>query len=210
MFLPDRWAVAFTELCGESLEEGVEAFRVFISCTARLKGRLEGTNKARRFEVLLRGALKEAGFDSGALSAKADLSRNSRLENRGKELALRFAVFLMKKNYFKYRQVLLAEIEKAADRMRGVVRVVLESAAPADSAMEEKIKAELARRTCAREIILERRVMPELIAGYRVYIGAELLDTSFQGLMHKMALGLGVPSSGEIAADPIDSMWEIV
>ncbi|MDR1353243.1 MAG: F0F1 ATP synthase subunit delta [Treponema sp.] len=213
MFLPDRWAVAFTELCGGNLEEGIEAFRAFVSCTAQLKSRLEGNCKSRRFEALLRKALKEAGFDSGALSGNAVLSRDFRLENRGTELALRFVVFLMRKNYFRYREVLLAEIEKAADRMRGTVRVVLESAVPADSALEEKIKAELVQRTCAREIVLDKRVVPELIAGYRVYIGAELLDTSFQGLMRKMALGLGVPADGNIAEDPIDSIdsvWEIV
>lgn len=209
MFLPERWAVAFTELCGEDLEEGVEAFRVFVSCTARLKGRLDGNSKALRFEALLRKSLKEAGFDSAALSGKAILGRNSRLENRGTELALRFIIFLLKKSYFRYRQILLAEIERAADRMRGRVRVVLESAAPVDSALEDKVMAGLLRRTGAREIVLDRRVIPGLIAGYRVYLGAELLDTSVQGLMRKMALNLGVPMGGEIAGDPIDSLWEI-
>jgi hypothetical protein len=210
MFLPDRWAAAFTELCGKDLDEGIAAFNAFVVCTSRLKNRVGGSSKALRFEMLLRKALKEAGFDSAALSGKTVLGRDSRLENRGTELALRFVVFLVKKDYFRYRQALLAEIEKAADRVKGIVRVTLESAAPVDDELEDRIKAELTRKTGAREIVVDKRVIPELIAGYRVYIGTELLDTGFQGLLRKMAVKLGVPVNGKAAGDPVDSVWEIV
>jgi F0F1-type ATP synthase delta subunit len=209
MFLPDRWATVFTELCGKDLDEGVAAFTAFVSCTARFRNRMGGTNKALRFEAFLRQALTEAGFDSLARAAKADLSRDS-LENRGTELALRFIVFLVKKDYFKYRQSLLAGIERAADRMKGIFRVTLESAAPVDGDLEDRIKAELIKKTGAREIVINRRVVPELIAGYRVYIGAELLDTSFRGLLRKKAVKLGVSVNSSAAADPVDFVWEIV
>jgi F0F1-type ATP synthase delta subunit len=210
MFLPDHWATAFTELCGRDLDEGVAAFNAFVTCTARLKNRIGGSNKALRFEMLLRQALKEAGFNSTPLSAKMNLSRDSRLENRGTELALRFVVLLVKKDCFKYYQALLAGIERAADRMKGIVRVTLESVAPVDNELEDRIKAELTRRTGAREIVIDKRVVPELIAGYRVYIGTELLDTSFQGLLRKTAARLGVSVNGKAAGDPVDSVWEIV
>jgi F0F1-type ATP synthase delta subunit len=211
VFHPERWAAAFTELCGEKdLDEGIAAFNAFVACTARFKNLPGGSNTARRFEALLRKALKEAGFNSADLSAKIDLGRDSRLENRGTELALRFIVFLVKKDYFRYRQVLLAKIEKAADWARGIARVTLESAAPVDDELEDKIRTELTRRTGARDIVIDRRIVPELIAGYRVYIGTDLLDTSFQGLLRKMAVGLGVPVNGKTAGDPVDSVWEIV
>ena len=215
MFLPDRWARAFTELCGEDLDEGIAAFKAFMACIAPLKNRIGGSNKALRFEALLRQGLREAGFDSMPLSAKTDLGRksrlrDSRLKNRGTELALRFAVFLVRKDCLKYHQALLTEIERAADRMRGIVRVTLESAAPVNDELEDRIRAELTRRVGARGIVIDKRVVPELIAGYRVYIGTELLDTSFQGLLRKIAVKLGVPVSGKAAGDPVDSVWEIV
>jgi hypothetical protein len=210
MFPPDRWATAFTELCGRDLDEGIAAFKIFVDCISRLESRASGSNKALRFEAFLRKALEEAGFDSMALSGKADLSRDSGPENRGTELALRFVVFLVRKDYFKYHQVLLAGIERAADRARGTTRIILESAAPVGGELEDRIKAELIKRTGAREIVIDRRVVPDLIAGYRVYISTELLDTSFQGLLRKMAAGLGVPVNGKAADDPVDSMWEIV
>jgi F-type H+-transporting ATPase subunit delta len=210
MFHPDHWARAFTELCGKDLDEGIAAFNAFMACTGRFKNPLGGSNKALRLEALLRQALKEAGFNSADLSGKVNLSRDSRLENRGAELALRFIVFLVKKDYFKYRYALLAEIEKAANRARGIARVVLESAAPVDDELENKIKAELIRRTGAQKIMIDKRIVPDLIGGYRVYIGTELLDTSFKGLMYKMAVGLGVPVNGKTAGDPVDSVWEIV
>jgi hypothetical protein len=181
MFLPDRWARAFTELCGKDLDEGIAAFKAFVTCIAPLRSRIAGSNKALRFEALLRQGLKEAGFDSMPLSVKTNPGRDSRLENRGTELALRFAVFLVKKDCLKYHQALLAEIERAADRMRGIVRVTLESATPVNDELEDRIKAELTRRTGARGIVIDKRVVPELIAGYRVYIGTELLD-QFSGI----------------------------
>jgi F0F1-type ATP synthase delta subunit len=210
MFLPEHWASAFTELCGKDLDEGVAAFTAFVSGTARFKNRMGGTNKALRFEAFLRQALKETGFDSIALSAKTDLGRDSRLEHRGVELALRFIVFLVKKDYFKHRQVLLAEIEKAADRIKGTVRVTLESAVPVDDELENKVKAELIQTTGARKIVINKRLVPELVAGYRVYVGTELLDTSFQGLLCKMAVKFGIPVNSKVADDSVDSVWEIM
>jgi F0F1-type ATP synthase delta subunit len=210
MFRPDRWAAAFTELCGEDLDEGITAFKAFVACISRLRSRVGGSNRALRFEALLRQSLKETGFDSMALSGKAVLSRDSRFENRGTELALRFVVFLVRKDYFKYHQALLVEIEKAANWVRGITRVILESAVPVGDELEDRIKAELLKKTGARKIVIDKRVVPELIAGYRVYIGTELLDTSFQELLRKMAVKLGVPVNNMAAGDPVDSVWEIV
>jgi hypothetical protein len=214
MFQADRWAAAFTELCGEDIDEGVEAINTFVSCTAQIRSRFGGSANASRFEALLRKALAETGFDSGLLTGRMDVAGPSRPANRGTELALRFIVFLVKKDHFKYRLALLEEIEKASDRMKGVLRITLESVAPVDKKLEEKIKAELIRRTGAREVVLGKRIVRELIAGYRLYIGTELVDTSLQGLMRKMAVDLGVPISrntdNDNDDDLIDSVWESV
>jgi F-type H+-transporting ATPase subunit delta len=208
MFQAERWATAFTELCGKDLDEGMEAFNTFVSSTAGVRSHFSGNYESLRFEALLREALRKTGFDPGILAGKTDLSRWARLENRGTELALRFIVLLVRKDYFKYRLAVLKEIEKAADRMKGILRVILESAAPIEAELEEKLKAELMRKTGAQKIVVYKRIVPELIAGYRVYIGTELLDTSLQGSMRKMAVGLGVPVSGRTDGDFIDSMWE--
>jgi hypothetical protein len=210
MFQAERWARAFTELCGKDLDEGVEAFNVFVSCTTHIRSRFSGTSEALRFEAFLRQSLKETGFDPGILSGQADLSGGARLENRGTELALRFIVFLVRKDHFKYRQLLLKEIEKAADRMKGILRVVLESVLPVDKELEARIKAELIKRTGAREIVIYGRIVPELIAGYRIYIGTELVDTSLQGSLRRMAAGLGVSVISKTDDDLIDAVWESV
>jgi F0F1-type ATP synthase delta subunit len=210
VFRSDRWVAAFTDLCGEDLEEGIEAFKAFTACISRFRNHVGGSGKALRFEAFFRQALKEAGFDSAALSRKVVLSRGFRFENRGTELALRFVIFLMRKDYFKYHEALLAGIEKAADSIRGVVRAAVESAVPVDDELEEKIKAELLKKTGARKIVIDKRVVPDLIAGYRVYTGTELLDTSFRESLRKMAVKFGIRVNGTAASDPVDSVRGIV
>jgi hypothetical protein len=210
MFQAERWATAFVELCGKDLDEAVGAFNAFVSCATHVRSHLSGNNEALRFETFLRKGLEETGLDSGSMAGQTDLSHGVPLANRGTELALRFMILLIKKDYFKHRQLLLTEIEKAADRMKGILRVTLESVLPVEEELEDKIKAELIRRTHAREIVVNRRIVPELIAGYRVYMGAELVDTSLQGLIWKMAAGLGVPVDSRTDGDFIDSVWESV
>jgi hypothetical protein len=178
MFQADRWAVAFTELCGKDLDEGLEAARVFIACAEGIRGRVSGTPTAVRVETMLRGAVKQAGFGP---------------DNRGVELAVRFLAYLIRKDYFKHRQILLNEIERAANRMKGITRVKVETPGPLTADFKEKLITALKSRTGAREIILESRIVPELIAGYRVFIGSNLLDTSLREQMRNLGSDLGLP-----------------
>jgi F-type H+-transporting ATPase subunit delta len=199
MFQAEHWAVAFTELCGRDIDEGLEAIRSFVACAAEIKGRFSGTAAGARFERELRKAMGEAGFGPA---------------NRGTELAVRLLVCLIRKDYFKYHLALLNEIEKAVDRIKGILQVKVETVKPLDQDLEEKIKAELKKQTGVREIILNTRIVPGLIAGYRIFIGFELLDTSIRKRLRKLGaeLGLSSQSGGDMIPedDLMQAVWESV
>ena len=175
MFHPERWADAFVELCGKQLDEGFAALKVFTACTAGMSGLVSGSAAAVQLDRMLRRAMKEAGFG---------------VQNRGMEFAARFMILLVKKNQFRYREAILGEIERLADRMNGITRAKVESVSPLDEVFQEKIKTALKHRTGAKEIALSTRIVPELLGGYRLFIGTDLIDTSLREQLRKMAADL--------------------
>jgi F-type H+-transporting ATPase subunit delta len=177
MFHPERWAAAFVEVCGKDLGEGIAALKVFTACTAGMTGLVTGDAAAVRLEKMLRKAAKEAGFGAN---------------NRGAEFAVRFMILLVQKKQFRYREAILKEIERLADRINGLTRVKIESVSPPDEEFQEKIKTALKHRTGAKEIVLGARIVPELLGGYRLFIGTELSDTSLRGQLKKMAADLQI------------------
>jgi F-type H+-transporting ATPase subunit delta len=184
VFDPLRWAEAFTELCGRDIDEGVETLNVFMACVEKLAaGTLAGTEDARKLEVLLRAALVQAGFGP---------------DNRGAELAVRFLALLVKRDLFKYRLVLLQGVHQAADRVRGISRVTLELVEPVTAEIERDLKKELLKKTGAKEMVLSTRINPELIAGFRLYIGTEVFDTSLRERLRIMRWNLS--NAGTAAA----------
>jgi F0F1-type ATP synthase delta subunit len=176
VFDASRWAAAFTELCGKDIDEGAAALKIFVAGVERLAGiTVTGTTQAKRLEALLRAALAEAGFGPA---------------NRGAEIAVRLLVLLVKRNCFKYRLALLGEVEKAADRAGGVIRAALESAEPVTAEFERELETELLKKTGAERVALSTRINTGLLAGFRLYIGSDVLDTSLRERLRIMRRSL--------------------
>jgi F-type H+-transporting ATPase subunit delta len=76
-----------------------------------------------------------------------------------------------------------------------------------DDELQERIKAGLIKRYGAREIRLISQIVPELLDGYRLRIGTELIDSSLKGQIQNMAKELhaadvsGVASKAGAASD---------
>jgi F-type H+-transporting ATPase subunit delta len=72
---------------------------------------------------------------------------------------------------------------------RGAVEGVVESARPLDAADVDKLQAAL-RAKLGKTVALEARVVPELVAGVRVFVDNKLIDQSavgrLQGLRERM------------------------
>ncbi|MFP3043328.1 ATP synthase F1 subunit delta [Treponema primitia] len=183
MFQGDRWADAFLAACrtsgGDCTVEALDALKAFIPPLSHLSSRISGVNDAIRLEKILRSALGSSGTGQGT------------------EYALRFVVLLVRKGQTKYLNEALQAVEQRIDAKNGVVSVNVESIRPLDTDLQEKIKAGLKKRYGARDVRLAFQIVPELLGGYRLRIGTELIDSSLKGQIQKMARELHVSAASD-------------
>jgi F-type H+-transporting ATPase subunit delta len=184
MFQGDRWADAFMAVCGDHAAEGVDTLKAFVPSLSRLPGQVSGNSYGVRVERMLRSVLDTSG--------------------PGAEYAIRFVALLIRRGYFKHLKAALRAVEQRLDAKNGVLTVNVESVRPLDDGLQERIKAGLIKRYGAREIRLVFQIVPELLGGYRLRIGTELIDSSLRGQIQKMAkelhaadaFGAGAASDG--------------
>jgi F-type H+-transporting ATPase subunit delta len=196
MFVPQRWAAAFVNsLGGEAHEPGeheprvrllIEGFaelKVLSAWVKSLPGAVFGSSAAKRLEKLIAEGAGKSG-------APAELT----------EKCSRFISLLVRKDLFKHIDPVLREIEKILNKKRGVLPVIVESALPLDGEMEAFISGEIKKRRKAGELKLEKRINAEIIGGFRLRIGDELIDASLRSqlrlLAADLASGAAAPAAG--------------
>lgn len=189
MFAAERWAAAFAGAAGEDLEAGLASLKALLPCIQNIPGVISGNVSANQLERMIRKSMEQTG-----------------VSGRGTEYACRLIVLLVKKRQFSRHSsaALLQEIEKMRDRKNGVLIVKVDSAFPLDEefqkTLQETIKQGAGRKLGAKEITLIPRIVPELLGGYRLYIGSESVDASLCFLLQKMAAHLQTvpPGTGGI------------
>jgi F-type H+-transporting ATPase subunit delta len=177
--------------CGVHAEAGLEALKALVPVIAEIPGTFSGTSAARELEGMIRKSVKEAPESSG-------------LSDPGVEYAVRIMLLLVKKGYFTHAPALISAIELLLDRQQGILRVTVESAFPVEASFQNDLKSALAGRlqtsgykTAVKEIAIMVRLVPELLGGYRLRIGSELVDVSVRTQLQRLARDLqGAPLGG--------------
>jgi F-type H+-transporting ATPase subunit delta len=170
-----RWALAFTNSLGRDAEEGFEILKVLSVWIKRLPGSVSGSSAASRLEgLILEGAVK-AGLGKGPAVEKVS----------------RFTALLVKKDLIRMVDRILEEVEKILDKRRGTLRVFAESALPLEGDLEKRICDDI-RKKGINEVRLEKKINPDLVGGYRLRIGDEIIDASVRFQLQKMAAELAV------------------
>jgi F-type H+-transporting ATPase subunit delta len=183
MLNPERWAAAFINSLGPDSGEGLQAFKAISAWVKKLPGAVFGSFQAERVSALVLEAGAKAGFGKGGEISPA------------LKTAARFTSLLIKKNYFRHVDSVIKEAEKLLDKRQGVLRIFTESAFPLDGETEKRISEEIKRSTGAKEIFAEQKINPELIGGYRLRIGDEIIDASIRLQLKLMAKELAAGGS---------------
>jgi len=192
MFAGRAWAEALTntlEREGCKIEEGIEALEIFAPRVSSLRGIAFGSSAAEKLEALLREGLKKASVSSPAY-----------------ETALRFVVLMVRKNKFRRIDSVLAEAKKILDVKNRIVRAVVEyAAAPGEDAAgaksakfmdEGRIKELIKKRSGAVGVEMVVRNNQELLGGFRLRIGDEVIDASVRSQLKKLGNSLATGDGG--------------
>jgi F-type H+-transporting ATPase subunit delta len=172
MFRSDRWADAFVTVCAGHAGQGLAVLKAWAPLLSRLTGRVAGSAGALAVERVLRAALQAAG--AGA-------------EEQGAEYAIRFVALLIRKGRFKWLDEAVRAVERRVDADNGILAVAVESARPLDGDLAEELKGALLRKYGVREIRLVPRIVPELLGGYRLRAGSDMVDSTVRGQLQRMA-----------------------
>jgi F-type H+-transporting ATPase subunit delta len=176
MFIPMHWAKVFfnsLEREGGDIEEGIEILKVLAAWTSSLPSVSYGNFTAVKMEKLAREGIAKAGPSSLEL-----------------EIALRFLLLMVKKNTIRQISMIIDDLKLLLEKKRGVVTASVEYAilpGEDDSRAEEsRIIEAIKERTGAVSVELSRRVNPDLIGGYRLRIGDEIIDASIRAQLKNL------------------------
>ena len=200
MFHPSRWAAAFTGVTGDNAETGLDCLKALAPAVKAVRGALFGRCAARRLEKMLRECVEVTGFGNATVGNKTAVGNDVAVE-----YAIRLIAMLVEKNLFGNIDHIMRKIEELVDRKKRVLDVTVESVSPLDGAFEEELKRQIALRTGAAEIRMSRRLVPELLGGYRLRFGRPAaggpvagfyIDASLKGQVEKLTADLEAAAVG--------------
>lgn len=187
MFFPQRWALGFISAAPDAAAaaRGLEFIRALSPVIRSVRGNLSGTAAALQLEKMVR-----ASFAAGTPAPMP----------RAEELALCLMLLLIKKNLFKHIGQVTGAIERELDKMGGILRVRLESAGAAEKEFMETLTQALIEKTGAAGVKLDTLVTPELLAGYRLRIGGQVIEASLRLYLRQLQAELAETHAGSGAA----------
>ncbi|MDR0496421.1 MAG: ATP synthase F1 subunit delta [Treponema sp.] len=158
MFTAKSWAEAFInsiEKEGGDIEDSFNTLKALASWISLLPGTVFGREAAEKLEPLIRKGISAA-----------------------QETVIRFFLLTVKKNKIRHIDLIIREIKKALDIKRGVIEVSAEYAFQPGKEFESLVQETIKKRTGASRVELTAKINQELIGGYRLRIGDEIIDAS--------------------------------
>jgi F-type H+-transporting ATPase subunit delta len=155
---------------------------------ARGRGAVEAVRK--ELEALL--GLAEATPALRALLERPDLGADQKLEalrsafgDEVSDIVVALLDALLERGRGDHVAEVAAVYDELADDAAGLVRAEARTAAPLTDSQRERLVAALGRIT-ERQVKLEERIDPEVLAGVRVLVGDRLIDGSAAGRLERM------------------------
>lgn len=127
------------------------------------------------------GFLFDARVDPGERRAKLE----PLLRGLSSQLTRNFVNLLFDKRREEVLRGLGAAWHRRSLEERGAVEGLVESARPLPDSELARLRASLGK-TLSKEVQLENRVVPELVAGVRVTVGGRMIDASVQGRLEDL------------------------
>ena len=106
------------------------------------------------------------------------------------DITVRFLVLMVRKNMFRHVKPVINEIKNIMNKRWGIIEATVEYALiPNDkSQVESTIIQAVKRRSGVKEVVLESRHNPQILGGYRVKIGDEVIDASIRSQLDNLLM----------------------
>ena len=179
MFASKQWAAAFVnsfEREGGDIEGGINTIKALVDFAASLPGLVFGRAAASMLEPLVRDAMTKAKQDQ--------------------ETAVRFFLLMVKKNAIRHADLIIGEIRKTLDKRKGVIKVSAEYAFEPEKDLLSEINSTIKQLTGSATVELTGQINKELIGGYRLRVGDEIIDASVRRQLHEMETSLAARDGG--------------
>ena len=181
MFHPDRWVNAFiivTEKNSINSADSYNSLKALALPVKNMQRSLFGYSDAKKLESLMRENII-INNDRGVSAL---------------EVALRFICLLVEKSCFQYIDLILNKLEEWMENKLLMPKVTLDCVLELDSDFEKELKETIVKKIGAQDVKMKINIMPELMGGYRLHIGASCIDASLKGQLEKLSAYL----SGEV------------
>ena len=179
MFVSKQWAAAFVNSYGKEssdFESGIGTLKILANFAASLQGLVFGKAASTVLEPLVRNAMAKAGLTQ--------------------ETTVRFFLLMVKKNAIRHTDSIIGEIRKILDKKNGAIKVSAEYAFEPEKDLLSEINATIKKMTGAASVELTGQINKELIGGYRLRIGDEIIDASVRRQLQKMEACLAAGDGG--------------
>jgi F-type H+-transporting ATPase subunit delta len=175
VFHAERWARAFVGALDTKAEAGLVCLKKLSAEFKPLAGVLFGRSIAKAVEASLSKEFalpEDDGFDVQH------------------QYAIRCVCLLIEKNLFRKVDVIIARIEKILNDKNGVLDVLVETAVPENKTFEDELSRMIVTHTGASRVKMRTKIVPELIAGYRLRMGGFSIDASLKSQLEQMTADL--------------------
>jgi F-type H+-transporting ATPase subunit delta len=191
MFFSQPWALGFIHAAPDTAAaaRGLEFIRALSPVFRSVRGNLSGTAAALQLETMVRASFAAASPAGMPVPMP-----------RAEELALCLMLLLIKKNQFKHIGQVTGAIERELDKLQGILQVRLESAGMVEKEFQEVLTQALIKKTGAAGVKLDTVVTPELLAGYRLRIGSQVIEASLRLHLRQLQAELAETYAGSGAA----------
>jgi len=179
MFASKQWAAAFinsVEKEDGDIEGGINTLKALVNFAASLPGLVFGRAAASMLEPIVRNAMAKA--------------------KQGQETAVRFFLLMVKKNAIRHADSIIGETRKILDKKNGVIKVFAEYAFEPEKDLLSEINAAIKKMTGTASVEFTRQINKELIGGYRLRIGDEIIDASVRRQLHEIEACLTAVDGG--------------
>ncbi len=114
-------------------------------------------------------------------------------EKKGPQLAdfsKKVANFMLRRRLLGQSKKIFAAIESISNHEQGIVKAKVTSTLPLSNALKSKLEDFISDKYKAKQVVFEEKIVPQVLGGFKVEVGDEVIDTTIIRKLKKLQVEL--------------------